>query len=212
MSTKVRVLFESVGLAVRGPVRWGEPVSDSRPGVYCVSHSEDPDLASGATTWQPHLDMTAISQWIDYVSDMRLDRGSARPTPTDVRDRLLGFWLPDEPVLYIGKAGSVVPSNRGIDDRIGDLYDHRLGESSPHRGGHWLHTLEDLCHKFVFWSPVVDGRVPVDVEHAMIRVFASNVSEESRCRLRDPRNPFPWANLELTAARRKAHGLSRQTI
>ncbi|HMN87639.1 MAG TPA: hypothetical protein PKA74_16875 [Bauldia sp.] len=39
----VREVFGRAGLAPSGPVRWGEPVTETAPGVYVVSIVADPD-------------------------------------------------------------------------------------------------------------------------------------------------------------------------
>ncbi|KAB2876008.1 MAG: hypothetical protein F9K43_01815 [Bauldia sp.] len=39
----VREVFGRAGLAPAGPVRWGEPVPESAPGVYVVAIVADPD-------------------------------------------------------------------------------------------------------------------------------------------------------------------------
>jgi len=214
MPTSVRSCFEAVGLSMDGPVKYDDPVPESRPGVYVVTHDRDPDAAGPAFRYEAHISSSAIAQWILGVPEMRvcIDGCMVPPSSRDVKKRLLEFWLPDEPILYIGKAGTASPSSRGIDERVKDLYKHVLGNPRPHRGGHWLKTLADLGQKFIFWTPVLDNRAPEVVEHEMIALFVSHVTEEARVMLRDPAHAFPWANLEHPRGTRKKHGLHRQTL
>jgi len=213
MPTSVRSCFDAVGLIVDGPVNYGDRVPDSRPGVYVVTHDRDPDAADPTFRYEAHISSKAIAHWILRVPKMRvcIDGCMVPPSPRDVKKRLVEFWLPHESILYIGKAGTASPSRRGIDERAGALYRHKLGNPSPHRGGHWLKTLADLEDKFILWAPVVDGRAPECVEHAMIAHFVSGVTHEVRLTLRDSDHPFPWANLEHSKRSRKKHGLRHQT-
>lgn len=73
----VREVFAAAGLQPCGPVRWQEPVSEARPGVYVVALTSSCDEVSTATT-----------------ADVALDAACANE-----RAR----WIADEPVLYIGR-------------------------------------------------------------------------------------------------------------
>lgn len=69
----VKELFSAAGLRVRGPVPWGEEVSERRPGVYVVATVSNPEDESG----------------VDHVTDL----------PREVASR----WVPSQPVLYVGE-------------------------------------------------------------------------------------------------------------
>ena len=50
-------------------------------------------------------------------------------------DRLAGFWLPDEVVLYIGRAGPRKDIGVSeLSDRVDEYYTTPLGARSPHAG------------------------------------------------------------------------------
>jgi len=211
MPMSIRELFRGVGLNVAGIAGYGSPVREGRPGVYVVANTADVDTCAGCG-FQPTLSMDRIAEWIRRVPAMHLAGSPQQPAPEALRMRLLEFWLPDEPVLYIGKAGTTAPSYRSIKDRVADLYDHVLGDRRPHRGGHWLKTLGDLDRKFIFWGVVTDGRSPDQVESEMLAHFVSGVSPNSKAALRDRLRPFPWADLEHPKGNRKNHGILNQTL
>jgi len=209
MPSSVRALFEAVGLELSGPVRWGDLPEAHSPGVYVVAHVEDPSVASEQEPYEAHIDVARVEEWLSVATEMTLD-GRRPDSAAAVCARLREFWLDDEPVLYIGATGT----GRSLCERLGDLHCHRLGERSPHRGGHWLQTLEDRRQKWVFWADVTQRGDPRrGVEQEMILAFARSVSSRSRQDLRDPDNPFPWANLEWKPEGRrivKNHGLAKQ--
>jgi len=51
-----------------------------------------------------------------------------------------------------------------------------------------------------------------DIEENMIKYFCEHVSDESKSKLFDTINCFPFANKEKNKSIRKKHGLSNQTI
>ena len=145
MPTSVRDLFQMTGLDVAGIVTYGSTVRERWPGVYVIANTRDLDAGAGQR-FEPALSAGHIEEWMRSVPTMQLGDSDSAPhlTPEAVEARLLEFWLPDEPVLYVSKAGTSVPSRRSIGDRVADLYDHILGDPRPHRGGHWMKTLGDL--------------------------------------------------------------------
>ena len=134
------------------------------------------------------------------VPSLRLDR--ARPDVAELADMLARFWLPDETVLYIGKAGTSLRS------RVGQLYRHVLGEPKPHCGGSWMKATSVLTTCTVFWACT---KTPEDDETVLLREFMARVSDDSRRSLQDPELPLPFANLEFRfdgTKLLKKHGLS----
>lgn len=59
----------------------------------------------------PPLDFPKLARWIDRVPSLALD--GAKTTPEPLKERLSGFWLPDEVILYIGKATTLRSRVRG---------------------------------------------------------------------------------------------------
>ena len=211
MPTSIGDLFRAAGLGIAGIARYGSSVKERWPGVYVIANTSNLGVST-QQRFEPSLSMDSIREWARRVPTMQLGDSAPPLTPEAVEARLLEFRLPDEPVLYIGKAGTAVPSRRSIGDRVADLYDHILGDPRPHRGGHWMKILDDLDQKFVIWAVVTDGRSPEDVENEMLAHFVFGVSPASKAALRDPLHPFPWANLEYPKGNRKKHGILNQTL
>src|SRR4051812_42101019 len=113
MPSTVAALFSASDLALAGPVRWGTPVPETRQGVYVVSLRDD--VSSTATAMsEPPLDRSALEHLLAVRPELRMNL--ARPDADDLVERIGGFWLPDEVVLYIGLAGQ--PLRR----RVGQYY------------------------------------------------------------------------------------------
>lgn len=209
MPTSIIELFRSAGLEPTvQPVRWGQPVPDRRCGVYVVSLSVSVTDKHDCLLRIAPIDVGKVQAWIDYVPRLRLDL--LPPTPQKLAERLSRFWLLDEPILYIGKAGP--NKSRHLEKRVGEYYSTRLGDSWPHAGGHWMQTLSPsvLQNLRVYWTATSD---PVRAEEALMTAFIHNVSKQTRESLHDPNFPFPFANLEHRTGRRrfiKKHGLSYQ--
>jgi hypothetical protein len=143
------------------------------------------------------IDPEKVAAWIARVPTLRLD--GRRPDAAAVVERLRSFWLPDESIVYIGKATSLA-------SRVGQYYRTPVGEPRPHAGGHWLKTLADLGVLTVHYAEV-QGSDPEDVEYDMMRAFMAGVSEGTRDRHPQPGLLLPFANLEGPGGRRH-HGLS----
>lgn len=199
MPISVYELFRMAGRECNGRVSWGQPVNCNTPGVYVVALSPSVDKLVCADT--APISKSAIQEWIEYVPTFKLDH--FRPTRDALIHRLQGFWLPDETILYIGKAGI------SLNKRVGQFYNHILGEPRPHRGGHWLKTLDNLAELSIYWTAFQDEPAH-DVESRYIGFFVDNVSMAIKEKLIDPFHPFPFANLEFPHRTRKNHGLSKQ--
>ena len=199
MPTSVAALFGSVGLPIAGPVPWRSPLPDKRAGVYVVALSPTSGATLGYTLEMPPIDPLKVQAWLEAAPNLRLD--GRRPTAQALAQRLGEFWLPDEVVLYVGKATS-------LRQRVGQYYTTRLGQPRPHAGGHWLKTLttSTLDNLSVYWAPTPDAE-PEVVERQMLGCFVASVSDSMRRSLRDPARPFPFATLEYPKGTRKEHGI-----
>jgi len=70
-------------------------------------------------------------------------------------------------------------------------------------GGYFLKLLADLDRLWVHYAFCENP----ETAEGMLRYFCDNVSAESKLRLRDPKHPFPFANLEHPKGEYKNHGL-----
>lgn len=178
-------LLGRVGLGPCGPVAWGVPVECGKAGVYVI---ETPTPLATAP-----IDDTLLEAWIARVPTITVDGAPA--AVASLRARLEAWWVPNEPVVYIGRTGGTVAG------RIDDFYRTPVGDPRPHAGGHWLKTLANLDRLGVWWAPADD---PVGAEAALLAAFAEQREANA------PRLPF--ANREDAAKRRKPHGISRSTL
>lgn len=194
MPSTVRQLFSAAGLVPESVVRWGTPPRPSLPGVYAVSLTDATD-AVDETAAEPPLDRAAFQTWLRVRPELTLD--GTRPSVEQLMDRVAGFWLPNETVVYVGLATT-------LSSRVRAYYRTPIGARRPHAGGYFLKLLANLDQLWVHYAPCTD---PDAAEDAMIRAFCLNVSAEARAVLLDPANPFPFANLEWPRGVRKAHGL-----
>lgn len=200
--TTVSSLLDSVGLQVMGCSKWNQRVESTEEGVYVVSISDDPNQIKCCDVAPISHDV--VEKWINRVSTFTLD--GMKPTTEKVVGRLSKFWLPDETILYIGKAG------KSLRERVRDYYRTELGNRRPHAGGHWLKTLSILDELTIFWCECNDSE---QYESKLIELFVKGVSQKTRAALMDSTNLFPFANLEhQIGARkiRKKHGLRGTTI
>ena len=196
MPTSVSELFKGANLVLAGQVNWGQQIRDDKPGIYIVSLSTLLNDKKNALIPQAPIDLKIVRKWIDDVPTLKLD--GSRPTPEALRERLSRFWLADEVIIYIGKAGTSVKK------RVGQYYRTPLRAPKPHAGGHWIKTLTVLDKLSVFWSLTSE---PESKEDALLGHFVQNVSEETQLLLCDPNNPFPFANLEYPKGNSKRHGI-----
>jgi len=201
MPTSVIELFEEANLSFDGPQKWGQIIQVNEPGVYVISLSENAADKANCLLKNAPIEQKIVKNWIERVSRLKIDK-SLQSTQALV-NRLSEFWLPDEPILYIGNT-----PKRTIAKRVQECYVYVLGDSSQHRGGHWLKTLKILEELYIFWA------ITKKYEHykkRLLEIFIDNVSTETKELLYDPFLPLPFANLELSKDRRKNHGISGQT-
>jgi hypothetical protein len=119
--------------------------------------------------------------------------------------RLGLYWLPDEAIVYIGKATSLY-------SRVGGYYSTLLGDKRPHAGGHWIKTLTNLASLTVHYTEICDGRNPEDVEKAMMFAFAKGVVGTTKTNHPQPSLMIPFANLEIKGFGRRNHGIRNPVL
>jgi hypothetical protein len=205
MPSTVAGVMAAAGLSPDGVARWTEPLP-GEPGVYMVTLGNATRSRQAAVDECP-VSLRAIRRWIEArEGDMMLD--GKRATAEAVAERMQELWLPDEVILYIGKADG---SLRG---RVGAYYTTQLGKRRPHAGGRFLKTLALLDELWVHYGCCDDAE---EADAQMLGAFIESVSETGLARLRDPDHPFPFAILEWkprdpsTGRRRrfvKDHGLT----
>jgi hypothetical protein len=198
MATLVGDAFKAAGLSGH-VVRWGVSVPESQPGVYVVALSSKENSLGDARKDAP-VDIGLVKNLLRARQELLLD--GKRPTATKLGERVKGFWLPDEVILYIGLAGT------SLRQRVNQYYGTPLGARSPHKGGWFLKLLSNLNELWVHYSPCDD---PDGAEDAMLGRFCANVSDQAKEVLFDPDHPFPFANLVWPPGVRKLHGISGAT-
>jgi transcription elongation factor GreA len=182
-------LFRSVGLLADGPVAWGTAVRSVKPGVYVVELPDAPETAP--------VDIGAVGTWLSRVPSLRLD--GERPSGKELATRLASFWLPGEPVLYVGR------SNASLAGRVNALYRTPLGDPKPHAGGQWIKTLSVLERTRVWWAETDAGE---EAELAVLEAFAASVDPEIAAGLPDGSPVLPFANLAIPTGERRPHGIT----
>lgn len=193
-------LLAAVGLSVKGTVIWGDGVPSTSPGVYAISLGDDPTRNSPLLPSAP-LSLDAIRRWIAYVPGFQFDR-CQRPTAEVVGDFLKQFWLPDESVVYVGKATC-------LQERLGQFRGHTLGNRSPHAGGHWLKALSNLNELYVHFAECDSADEAESLEGRTLDVFMQQVSARTLQRLCNPELPLPFANAKSSVGKLKQRRLSR---
>jgi len=195
MPSTIQDLLNQCGLKHGGSVRWGSQISEFNSGVYIISLNKSPIGINGTLEKAP-VDKKVCSHWLEICPQLQMD--GIRPTVQQLMDRLNDFWLPDEVVLYIGKATT-------LSSRIRQYYKTPVGAPWPHSGGYFLKLLSNLDE---LWVHYAISNQPEKIESQMIQFFTENVSKQTKHQLRDPYRPFPFANLEWPRGTRKAHGLT----
>lgn len=199
MPTTVKQLFQDVGKNILGQVKWGQKINCTVPGVYVVAMT--PTAEKMVCCDEAPISKKMVEDWINHVPTLSLDHGL--PNTEELMLRLKAFWMPDETILYIGKAGT------SLRTRVDQYYRTKLGNSRPHRGGHWIKTLDSLNELNIYWTTSEEEKA-CGVEDRFLEMFVKNVSEDSRRELYDPQRPLPFANLEFPRGKRKRHGIQNQ--
>ncbi len=180
--------MRSLGLLVDGPAVWGRPIASRSGGVFVV------ELPGGAS--EAPLDMAAIGRWLERVPGLLLD--GERPTAHTLAQRLAAFWLPGEPILYVGRAA------RSLGARIAALYATPLGDSRPHPGGHWLAALSVRPRLRIWWA---ETDAQEEYEDALLAAVAGRQPAPTLDALPDASVVLPFANLLAATGESKRHGL-----
>lgn len=181
--------MRALGLDVDGPVRWGSPVSSRRPGIFVV------ELPGGAD--RAPIDGHAVRRWLERVPDLRLD--GEPTTQQELGRRLAEYWLPYEPILYVGR------SAKQIGTRLAAMYATTLGDLKPYSGGYWLKALAELNSLRVWWA---NTEAFEEYEDALFSEVAGRVSDGTKANLPDSDLVLPYANVSLPGGAHKRHGLT----
>ena len=217
MPTTIREIFNEFDLEITGQIKWGQEISSKKCGLYFVAITNDPDKLK---CWEnPFFGDTEIQNWIELVKkcwkEIKVDKKPA--SMTNLKNRLNNLWLPDETILYIGKAGPTVI--RTIGKRVNEYFETKLGCNKKHAGGNWINTLTKLNELTVFYSEfnLAEYHKIEETETKLIEYFSKNVSDKTKNRLVDRINCFPFANKEIhykeqSTKIRKKHGFGNQTI
>jgi hypothetical protein len=206
MPTTPSNLFEQAGLSIKGQAKWNTNILCNEYGLYVVAITDNANKLFCNKTIQFNDD--AIENWFAIINskgkNILIDKMSA--SPDQLKYRLNGFWLPDETILYIGKA-----EKQKLETRVGQYYDTKLGSKRKHAGGHWLNVLKNLNDLTIFYSDCDKTNIDV-TEKFMLSYFMENVSAKTKTILHDKDICLPFANKELNRGLRKKHGLNNQIV
>jgi transcription elongation factor GreA len=186
-------LLREVGLMADGPVQWGRQVRHQAPGVFVVELQAPVPSAP--------LDLSLIGKWLEHVPDLRLD--GARPVSKDLQLRLNRFWLPSQPVVFIGS------STGSVSGRIAGIAKTVPGDRKPAWSGLWLHFLRNLEDLRVWWAAT---DAPEEYEDALLDAFAAAVPASERAALYAPDPVLPWAVLRAISGTRKDTGITNPLL
>ncbi len=203
MPTTINELIEKFDLPKSKVVKWNETIPTEREGIYIVSLSKDPKINSGTLDEIP-ISTNTINKWIKKVNGFELDKILTFDKDFII-ERLSEFWLPDENIVYIGKA-PIRSNGKGIGNRVKEFYKTEYGEKKPHAGGHWIKSLSNLSDLYVHYILCDNSG---DIEIRLLKQFIDNVSDRSKIKLRDKELMLPFANLELKKGQIKKHGLGK---
>lgn len=200
MTSSVGALFDKCGLEWAGAAKWQQRIPLDDPGVYVISTTSEPEASRKGSVELP-LSCRAFDELVNACPSLEVDGRSA--TLESFRSRLQQFWLPDEPILYIGKAGT------SLSARTSAYYSTKLGATGPHAGGWWLKMLTILPELTVHYARHTDPGV---AEDALIDQFARQLSPASRANLLDRNRIGPFANVRIPGSGNKAHGLGHYKV
>lgn len=202
MSITIKELVEDVNLPSANiqKVKWNTPIMSKKEGIYIVSLSENEEINKTMTEFPISMDI--LKKWINKLGHFTIDKEDTQDANT-IRNRLNEFWIPDENIIYIGKA-PLRKNGGGIGKRVQEYYDTAIGERGPHAGGHWIKLLECLNELHVFYIECTDS---AGVESKLLAAFGEQVSTETKEKLSTKGVILPFANLEDGKKLRKKHGL-----
>jgi len=171
MPSSVEDLLSAERLAVQDSVVWSTKITSAEPGVYLVSLMRDP-RARNSTAKPAPLDLAAVRAWLTRSQTFCIDGIPCLDTQP-ILERLARYWLPDENIVYIGKAAS-------LRSRVHAYYNTPLGNRGPHAGGHWVKTLSVLERCYVHYALTHTSEAAHEAEKRLLRLFGERVSESSR--------------------------------
>jgi hypothetical protein len=186
-------LLRKVGLSADGPVLWGSPVRANGPGIYIVEWPTVPDRAP--------VDISAIGNWLSRVPTLAVD--GERPTGKSLAARLAAWWLPGEPIVFIGSAG------KSIARRVEAFYRTPLGDARPHAAGQWLKALTNLGRARVWWASTDAAE---EYEDACFEAFAAAVPAAARAGLPAKGPVLPFANRRHPDGTARPDGVTGSTV
>jgi hypothetical protein len=195
MPTSIESLEKKFNLKYEGCYQWGSSFINSGNGIYIISQSKDKGFLPKANL-EISFNANQMDAWLRNAPNILLH--GLKPSIQDLKRQLKGFWLPDESILYIGKA-----EKQTLSERICQFYNHKVGKKSPHKGGYWLKLLINLDELHVHLYSTKDSH---KVEEKLLKFFIANVSEKSRKNLIDRELCLPFANLQLRSRVIKNHG------
>jgi transcription elongation factor GreA len=186
-------LLRRVGLMADGPAPWGRTGHHAAPGVYLI------ELTSPVAS--APLDLALVGKWLERVPELRLD--GERPSSRELLHRLASFWLPAQPVLFVGSTtGSVA-------GRIAAIARTVPGDRRPASSGFWLHFLRNLGDLRVWWAAT---DAPEEYEDALLDAFADGLTADDRAVLAAAAPPLPWAVLRSPSGVRKPTGITNALL
>ena len=186
-------LIAEVGLMADGPVPWGRPVRLAKPGIFVVELNEPVASVS--------MDLAAIGKWLERVPELRLD--GVRPTSKDLQHRLSSFWLPSQPVLFIGSTdGSVAGRLAGLARTV-------PGDRKPAWSAIWLHFLRNPADLRTWWAETDAAEL---YEEELLAAFAKGVPAAEAAALPAGSPLLPWAVQRTTAGARKVTGIANPLL
>ncbi len=203
MPTTIKTIFSEFNITDIYKVKWEECVYDINQGIYIVSSNTSSHENIGLQE-KPILNDQVLQKWINKLSNFLID--NRKTTLFSLKSRLTEFWLPDESILYIGRAKKR-SNNSGLGVRIHEYYETDIGERGPHSGGQWLKTLKNIDSFFIYYGYC---NLPEKIESKMLEYFMSNVSSDSKVKLKDKDLPLPFANIRYKPKNDKDHGMKNQ--
>ncbi len=201
MAITVASCFASAGLEPKKAVRWRESLPEGEPGVYVLSLTSEKDASTHALARAP-IDIVEIERLMLSRPYLQLDRKQA--TSRLLARRLSCYWLPAEPILYIGQ------TSKPLQSRLQEFYRTPIGAKGPHAGGWWVKALTCLSDVYVHYAPTDTFE---ESERKMLRYFVANAEVPQH--VERPHDGMPFANKEWwteTPRRiRRDHGIHHAT-
>ncbi|CAN5641709.1 hypothetical protein BH23CHL7_BH23CHL7_00950 [soil metagenome] len=174
--------MRSLGLYVDGPVRWGVPEPSRVPGIFVI------ELPGGGD--ELPIDSLAVKRWIERVPRMTIDGEPA--TVSTMMQRLRMFWLPSEPIVYVGR------SAKTLGGRLAAIYATPLGDARPSSAAHWLKTLSAQPRLRVWWS---ETDAHEEYEDALLSEVATRND-----------GALPFANHATSGGERRVDGFAQSLL